>query len=205
MNHCLIQAVINGAPQMRYTKDNKTPIAEMTVNFKGLRDKVKKHPDLYKKITSSGNSIGNHSMTHPMGWGKSKKVYLNDVHEAEKLINSNLFRPPYGKINFKSNKALQQKYKIIMWDVVGKPTEKIITGKDCTGIITERPGGVAFNVAVGLSKTLSEHNFELNLVSAIGKNEKNDQTVSMRRIGSTDTNVLKLADAINEIVKEIKI
>ena len=38
MNHCLIQAVINSAPQMRYTKDNKTPIAEMTVNFKGLRD-----------------------------------------------------------------------------------------------------------------------------------------------------------------------
>ena len=38
MNHCLIQAVINSAPQMRYTKENKTPIAEMTVNFKGLRD-----------------------------------------------------------------------------------------------------------------------------------------------------------------------
>ena len=38
MNHCLIQAVINSAPQMRYTKENKTPIAEMNVNFKGLRD-----------------------------------------------------------------------------------------------------------------------------------------------------------------------
>ena len=38
MNHCLIQAVIDRAPQMRYTKENKTPIAEMTVNFKGLRD-----------------------------------------------------------------------------------------------------------------------------------------------------------------------
>ena len=38
MNHCLIQAAINGAPQLRYTKDNKTPIAEMTVIFKGLRD-----------------------------------------------------------------------------------------------------------------------------------------------------------------------
>ena len=38
MNHCLIQAVIKSAPQMRYTKENKTPIAEMIVNFKGLRD-----------------------------------------------------------------------------------------------------------------------------------------------------------------------
>ena len=37
MNHCLIQAVINSAPQMRYTKENQTPIAEMMVNFNGLR------------------------------------------------------------------------------------------------------------------------------------------------------------------------
>ena len=37
MNHCLIQAVINSSPQMRYTKENQTPIAEMIVNFKGLR------------------------------------------------------------------------------------------------------------------------------------------------------------------------
>lgn len=37
MNHCLIQAVINSAPQMRYTKDNQTAIAEMIVSFKGLR------------------------------------------------------------------------------------------------------------------------------------------------------------------------
>ena len=37
MNHCLIQAVINSAPEMRYTKENQTPIAEMIVNFKGLR------------------------------------------------------------------------------------------------------------------------------------------------------------------------
>ena len=38
MNHCLIQAIVSSAPQMRYTKDNNTPIAEMTVNFKGLRE-----------------------------------------------------------------------------------------------------------------------------------------------------------------------
>ena len=59
-----------------------------------------------------------------------------------------------------------------MWDIVGTPAERISAGKDCAGIITERPGGVAFNVAVGLSKILNAACFELNLVSAIGKNEK---------------------------------
>ncbi len=38
MNHCLIQSVIKTSPQMRYTKDNQTPIAEMMVGIKGLRN-----------------------------------------------------------------------------------------------------------------------------------------------------------------------
>ncbi len=59
-----------------------------------------------------------------------------------------------------------------MWDIVGKPLEPISKGKDCSGFINERLGGVAFNIALGLSKTLNKRSFELNLVSAIGKNEK---------------------------------
>ena len=59
-----------------------------------------------------------------------------------------------------------------MWDIVGKPLEPISKGKDCSGIINEKPGGVAFNIALGLSKVLNKRCFELNLVSAIGKNEK---------------------------------
>ena len=38
MNHCLIQSVIKTNPQMRYTKDNQTPIAEMIVGIQGLRN-----------------------------------------------------------------------------------------------------------------------------------------------------------------------
>ena len=42
-----------------------------------------------------------------------------------------------------------------MWDIVGKPLEPISKGKDCSGFINERPGGVAFNIALGLSKILN--------------------------------------------------
>ena len=52
MNHCLIQGVINSAPQMRYTKENQTPIAEMIVNFKGLRSE---DPTRDLKIIGLGN------------------------------------------------------------------------------------------------------------------------------------------------------
>ena len=60
----------------------------------------------------------------------------------------------------------------IMWDIVGKPWDTMQKGKDCQGFIKERPGGVAFNVALGLSKFLEKGKFKLSLVSAIGKNDK---------------------------------
>jgi single-stranded DNA-binding protein len=37
VNHCLLEAEVLEAPQLRYTQDNQTPIAEMTVRLDGLR------------------------------------------------------------------------------------------------------------------------------------------------------------------------
>ncbi len=37
MNHCLLEVEVLEAPQVRYTQDNQTPVAEMAVRFDGLR------------------------------------------------------------------------------------------------------------------------------------------------------------------------
>ena len=37
MNHCLLEAEVLEAPQVRYTQDNQTPVAEMAVQIEGLR------------------------------------------------------------------------------------------------------------------------------------------------------------------------
>ena len=68
MNHCLIQAVINSAPQMRYTKENKTPIAEMTVNFKGLRDE-----DPYRELKV-------------LGWGTIAQEMVGELKEGQNIV-----------------------------------------------------------------------------------------------------------------------
>jgi len=68
MNHCLIQAVINSAPQMRYTKENKTPIAEMIVNFKGLRSE---DPIRDLKI---------------IGWGNIAKEMVDELKEGQNIV-----------------------------------------------------------------------------------------------------------------------
>ena len=68
MNHCLIQAVINSAPQMRYTKENQTPIAEMIVNFKGLRSE---DPTRDLKI---------------IGWGNIAQEMINELKEGQNIV-----------------------------------------------------------------------------------------------------------------------
>ena len=68
MNHCLIQAVINSAPQMRYTKENQTPIAEMIVNFKGLRSE---DPTRDLKI---------------IGWGNIAQEMVNELKEGQNIV-----------------------------------------------------------------------------------------------------------------------
>jgi single-strand DNA-binding protein len=37
VNHCLLEGVVVEAPQIRYTQDNQTPVAEMTLQIDGLR------------------------------------------------------------------------------------------------------------------------------------------------------------------------
>ena len=68
MNHCLIQAVINSAPQMRYTKENQTPIAEMIVHFKGLRSE---DPIRELKI---------------LGWGNIAQEMIDELKEGQNII-----------------------------------------------------------------------------------------------------------------------
>ena len=54
-----------------------------------------------------------------------------------------------------------------------------------------------------ISYKVREHSSKkVPIILAIGKNEKTDQTVSVRRIGSNDTEVLDLKEAIKQIKKE---
>jgi peptidoglycan/xylan/chitin deacetylase (PgdA/CDA1 family) len=87
---------------------------------------VKKNPELADKILTLGHSIGNHSMTHVNGWRTRKNSYLRNINEASEYINSNLFRPPFGRFNLYSLDQILKKYKLVMWDVLsGDFDEKI--------------------------------------------------------------------------------
>ncbi len=89
-------------------------------------------PDIYKQIVDEGHTVGNHTQNHLNGWKTPNDVYMRDIAEAANYIDSNLFRPPYGRITLFQAKNLRaalkgRKAKVIMWDVLSADFDEDIT------------------------------------------------------------------------------
>ena len=83
-----------------------------------IGNQAKKHPELVKLIINNGHKIGNHSFSHLNGFSTNNNKYLEDVEQAKKYIDSDIFRPPFGKITPFQIKNLKKDFKIIMWDIM---------------------------------------------------------------------------------------
>lgn len=127
-------------------------------SFFCIGDNVKKHPDIFRRIKNEGHCIGNHSFNHLNGWKTSKTEYLQNVWQADEIMNKvskekkgetsnsellttnhkprtpdyKLFRPPYGRIRNSQAKLLKdQGFKIVMWDVISGDYEKDFSVEKC--------------------------------------------------------------------------
>ena len=83
-----------------------------------IGNQAKKYPELVKLIINNGHKIGNHSFSHLNGFSTNNNKYFEDVEQAKKYIDSDIFRPPYGKITPSQIKSLKKDFKIIMWDIM---------------------------------------------------------------------------------------
>lgn len=92
---------------------------------------VEKYPDLYQQILDEGHSVGNHTYSHLKGWKISNKGFVDSANKTALIINSDLFRPPYGHIRPKQITALKKIFKIIMWDVLSKDYSKKVDEDTC--------------------------------------------------------------------------
>ncbi|MFC2152301.1 polysaccharide deacetylase family protein [Bacteroidota bacterium] len=88
-----------------------------------LGKNVEKYPKLYQQILDEGHSVGNHGYLHLKGWKTSNEKYIQNVQKSAQIINSKLFRPPYGKIRPKQLSYLKQEFNIVMWDVLTQDYE----------------------------------------------------------------------------------
>jgi peptidoglycan/xylan/chitin deacetylase (PgdA/CDA1 family) len=86
-----------------------------------IGDNVSKHTDIFEQVKTDGHAIGNHTFNHLKGWITDNTIYLNNFLQADKLLDTSLFRPPYGRIKRAQIKLLKKarpELKIIMWDVL---------------------------------------------------------------------------------------
>lgn len=81
---------------------------------------VAKYPDIFQRILDEGHRVGNHTMNHQNGMKCSQFEYLKSITEANQLIQSDLFRPPYGRMNRKLDGIISKRFKIIMWSWLAK-------------------------------------------------------------------------------------
>ena len=100
----------------------------LNIISKFIKSGNQKELDRIQKIVEDGHQIGNHTYSHKNGFLSCTKSYLQDVEKCRNVMpNTNLFRPPYGKIIPWQIRKIKENYKIIMWDVLSYDFDKKIT------------------------------------------------------------------------------
>jgi peptidoglycan/xylan/chitin deacetylase (PgdA/CDA1 family) len=113
---------------------------------------VAAHPEIYRRILDEGHRTGNHTNNHLNGWKVTDELYLQNILGAGKYIDSNLFRPPYGRITrFQvklltgiRNSPVNNNFSIIMWDVLSGDFDVALSAEACSlNVIKQaQPGSV---------------------------------------------------------------
>lgn len=89
---------------------------------------------IYNRIIKEDHAVGNHTNNHLDGWQTNNVKYLQNITAAQAFINSNLFRPPYGRITGKQQKILgklDDPFKVVMWSVLSGDFDVNITPDQC--------------------------------------------------------------------------
>lgn len=95
---------------------------------------VELYPEMFKRIIDEGHAIGNHTYNHLNGWKTADEDYLNDIENAKKIIDSNLFRPPYGRITrFQLSQLSKPRFKLksVMWSVLSGDFDVELSKESC--------------------------------------------------------------------------
>jgi len=96
-------------------------------------------PKIYKRIIEEKHSVGNHTYNHLKGWKTNTKNYIEDIQKASLIIDSQLFRPPYGRIKPKQASALiTNDFNIVMWSILSLDWDKNVSATQCYNNVVKK-------------------------------------------------------------------
>jgi len=109
-----------------------------------IGDNVTKYPDIFEQVKNDGHAIGNHTYNHLKGWKTTDDAYLQNFLQADKLLNTALFRPPYGRIKRSQAKLLREAkpgLKVIMWNVLSGDFDITLKPERCLNNVLNNTAG----------------------------------------------------------------
>jgi peptidoglycan/xylan/chitin deacetylase (PgdA/CDA1 family) len=71
-----------------------------------IGENITKNKEIFLQLKADGHAIGNHTYNHLRGWDTDNNVYIQNYKKCQDLTQTNLFRPPYGRIKHSQIKAL---------------------------------------------------------------------------------------------------
>lgn len=93
--------------------------ADMVATFFCVGDNIRKHPDVFQMLKESGMAIGNHTYSHKRAWATTRREYLSDLDQFDRLHATGLFRPPHGQLTPGLLRVLRKRYQtVVMWDIL---------------------------------------------------------------------------------------
>lgn len=95
------------------------------------------YPDLVQAIKDKGHKLGNHTYSHQKGWEMSLERYVEDVDFANHFLHTDLMRPPYGRITPAQMRALSERYKIVMSNIISRDYNSRLSPRMCLKNVTQ--------------------------------------------------------------------
>jgi len=99
-----------------------------------IGDNIVKHTEVFERVKNDGHAIGNHTFNHLKGWKTDNGTYLQNTLKCQELTQTNLFRPPYGRIKksqISNLKSQISELKIVMWDVLSGDFDTKLSPEKC--------------------------------------------------------------------------
>lgn len=103
-----------------------------------------RHPGIFRRVLAEGHTVGNHTHNHLNGWDTDTTAYLHNVRHCARVVKSDLFRPPYGRLLPQQRAFLERHFKIVLWDVLSGDFDPNLTAEQCLSNVLEnaRPGSI---------------------------------------------------------------
>ena len=117
---------------------------DASATFFCVGENIKRFPTILDQVHSQGHVSANHTYNHLSGWSTERVPYLQNVQQCAPLVQTDMFRPPYGRLRPKQAQYLMRHFKVVMWDVLSADFDTRISPEQCLNnvLLNAQPGSI---------------------------------------------------------------